>query len=537
MDFTDRFIIATPALSGVDLETLTDEQLETLSPPVKDFSRMVREYSALLSRKGSKSIYLICTEQVDPRIALVLAGARDKVGVRLFPDLNSVKQVMFGKTDPSESAFVNAERNMFTQGVRRIAAALTAALLIGQLAQIEEQAKHSEFLEKSALADLQRLLEVPDIAVATAQKLEGEGEVKSFFFQPFSLELGSRILRAEFFMPSTTTSTWQIVNNYTGKFTTARIVADLADAINSYTLTQQTSNIIAAPILGDESTLYKIEFKARHRDASIACEVITARFTFTDNPNEPLPFKWGVSPAGLNDQFINSLLLAVQQGKASVVGVTAADRERGEPTVLYFKRAPKNSNGDILDYEGDVISSSIWGAQGNLTFRVSPMMDENVTLPVPYLTNVDAIQQTKLDAMRPNQVAELLLNQLFQIKGDTLALGALIRNDYPDNINALVALELIPFSVTNPEAWLILDLIDIPQDILVAVGNLQAPLTPFSSKPRSVRVESKFYAALAQNIRTTNQQVTAVPKVVKSPISDRLQAVRDDSTYRVLRRL
>lgn len=533
MDFTDRFLIATPSLSGVTIADLTDEQLETIAPSVKEFSDMVRTYSALINRKGAKQIYFICTEQVDPRIALILAAARDGQGLRLFPDLSAVKQVMFGQTDPSETAFVNPDNNIFTQGVRRVAAALTAATLIGQLAQIEEQAKHAEILENRAIGDLDRLLKVPDLATVTERKASGEDETKSFYFQPFEMELGSRIVKAEFFMASNAISSWQTVNNYTGSFSTAHIVADLADAINSYTLTQQNGNLIAAPILGDESSFYKLEFKARKRDVEVSCEVISVRFNFTDNPREVLPFKWGTSPAGLNDQFINSVLLAVQQGKLATASVTGSDRNKGEPTVIYFKRAPVNNAGEVLDWKGDILSQATWTAQGNLTFRISPMMTENKTVSISYLTNLDTNEQTKLDALRPNQVAETLLNELFAIKGDTLALGALIRNDYPDNPSALVALELIAFSVTNPEAWLILDILELPADVQVAVGNLVAPLTPFSSKPRSIRVESKFFAGVSSSLRPNTTEVKVNPKVVKAPISERLQAVRDHDSYRV----
>lgn len=535
-DFTDRFLIATPTLVGVELSTLTDDQLDALSPEVKEYSSLVRSYSSLLKSKGSLEIYSIATKQVDPRIALILAASRDNVGIRIFPDLTTVKQVMFGQTDPSASAFVNPELNIFTQGVKRVSAAMTASILIGQLSQIEEQAKHSIVLEENAIKDLQRLVQVPDVAAIAQTKVAAEDETKSFYFQPFELELGSRIIRAEFFMASTASSSWQVINNYTGKFSTASIVADLADAINSYTLTQQSSNIISAPILGDSSSFYKIEFKARQRDANISAEVISVRFRYVDEPTEPLPFKWGVAPSGLNDKFINSLLLAVQQGKATTVGVTSTSRT-GDPTVLYFKRAAVNNNGDVLDYVGNPISDAIWAAQGELTFRVSPTMTENQTVDVPYLTDVDPDKQAMLEALRPNQVAELLLDQLFAIKGDTLALGALIRNDYPDNANALVALELIAFSVTNPESWLILDIVNLPADVQIAVGNLQGPLTPFSSKSRSVRVESKFYAAVAQQLQTTTKEVKVAPKIVKAPISDRLQYVRDQSNYRVTERL
>jgi hypothetical protein len=355
-------------------------------------------------------------------------------------------------------------------------------------------------------------------------------ELKSFYFEPFEIELTTRVLKAEFFMASSASSSWQTIGTYSGKFSTASVVADLADAINTYTLTQQTSNIIASPVLADSSQLYKIDFQARERNALVAAEVISVRFNYLDNPHEELPFKWGTSTSGLNNQFLNSVLLTVQQGKAITTAITSSKRTDNAPIVLYFKRAPIDSNGNVLDWKGTIIPQGTWGAQANLTFRISPTMSENKTVSVPYNTDSLLANQTKLDAVRPNQVAELLLESLFQIKGETLALGALIRNDYPDNSGALVAIELIAFSVTNPQAWMILDLVELPVDVQVAVGNLTTPLTPFSSKPRSIRVESKFYSG--STAKVTTHTASTRPSVVNSPVSDQLQAVRDHDLYR-----
>jgi hypothetical protein len=488
---------------------------------------MVRQYSAIIRTKTPKEIYLIITNQTDPRIALILAAATDKQGLRLFPDLLTVKQVMFGPSDPSGQSFVNPVNNIFVDGLKRVTAALCASILIGQLAQIHEQAQHSHILEEQALADLNRLLQVPDIK--DIRTTASEQSSHAFYFEPKTLDLTQDPIRTEFYMASGTTTGWYQVGTYSGQTSTGQIVADIADAINTQTLVVGVSNVIAAASLGDPSGLYSINFNARQRELTISCEVITIRFITTSG--NPLPFQWGLERSVLRTEPLNSALLTVQQGKASTNAITTNSTKNDDaPTVLYFRRVSVNDAGQPLQFDGTVIPDGEWKTNTNLTFRVSPMMSESDTVTIPYETSTDPLEQTRLNLLRPSVVAETLLNALFSVKGDTLSLGALVRNDNPTNPNSLVAIELIAFSVTNPQCWMILDVLEIPPDVQMAVGNLTGPLTPFSNKPRSIRVESKFHTAYG--VKHLGQiDAGAGPKAVKIPVSSRLQAIREDRFY------
>lgn len=492
--FDDRFTYSNPSLAAVNVDTLSDAQLESLSPELKEMTAMVRRHSVLLRKKTASEIYNTITEHADPQIALVLAAAKDKKGVRIFPNLTVVKQLMFGPPDNSSEIFLSEDFNIFVQGIRRVSAALAASTLIGQLAQLPEQAQHSIVLEKQALSDLDRIISVPDLeALTKTNTATNSDDDQAFFIEVKELNLNSTI-RVEVYLSSALSSGWTLVNNYTGELNTSSIAVDLADAINSETLVAKESNILAAPILAYKSGLHALRFSARTRSADVATEVIIARIThLKDGVQEPLPFKWGVEATYLNYESVNSALIAVSQGKVTTAtsANAKANASAQEPIVLYFKRTTVTETGEVYDYKASLVPQAVWST-GRLSFRISPTVTTETTVAVPRLFDPSAAEQLALDNQRPAQVALLLLNELFKSKAQTRALGALIRNDDPTSINPLVGLELVAFSVTNPETWLVLDLLEVPADILVAVGDLKGPITPFSNKPRSVRVESKY---------------------------------------------
>ena len=516
--FNDRFILRYPTLASVDLDQIADPQLEILAPDAKVFASMVRGYSVIIRRKTTKEIYNIVTQQVDPRISLILASARDKAGARLFPNLDVVKALMFGPNDTSQD-YLDSDLNIFVEGIKRVAAALTASILIGQLAQIDEQAKHSIILEKQAIDDLDRLVNIPDLAVALESSTVSTKVIDdlAFYFEKKEITLTSGSLKVEIFMPSSITTGWNVAGTYTGTFTTSQIVADVSDSINAVTLINKTSNIIAAPVLAESPTLHKIDFLARERDVTISAEVIILKITYLNSVAEPIPFKWGISKLSLENQTINSLILTVQQGKTGAISGSSSTSTSGklQPTVLYFRRLAVNTNEEVVDYNQNLIPKSIWAGASKLRFRISPNQTEAIEVDIPYLTS--STIQTTLDIDRPSQVAETLLNQMYLVKGATRALGALFRNDDPRGNTSYSAIELIAFSVTNPETWLILDVLEIPKDIEMAVGDLTAPLTSFSNKARSIRVESTYKSgviAINTGGNTNAYSSQAIPKSV-----------------------
>jgi len=497
--FDDRFTYSNPALGAVNPTQLTETQLASLSPQLVEMANMVRGHSILTRNKTLREIYSTITQHADPRIALRLAAGKDSNGVPIFPNLDAVKAAMFGPATSNSDEFLDTQRNIFVQGVRRVSAALSAAFIIGQLAQIDEQFKHSVHLEKQALADLEEILSVTDLSAVPEQK-ESELELKALFFENKTMVL-TQALRVEVFLPTAIGAAWQTVGIYNGEFTTARLVSDLADSINALTLQSQVSNLLAAPVLSAEMQTYRLDVSARRRDLEVSFEILSVKITQVSNATELLPFRWGVEISRLLPQTINSLILSVQLGRISAA--LQAERLERKPIVLYFRRLPTTPDGDVVDYDGSLMPGTTWQS-GSLSFRISPTMDESLTVTVPWLSSTDPEEQDRLDSERFGQVATQLLNEMFEVKGPTRALGALIRNDNIATPDPMAALELIAFSATNPETWMILDVLELPLDVEMAVGNYQLPLTPFSNKPRSIRVEATYDSRLGITSQTAN---------------------------------
>lgn len=161
LNFADRFSFPqpngiSPTISATGAASLTEAQIVAASPELVAYSEMVRRYSVLLKRRTTFEIFNIATTEADPRIALVLASARRKLdNTFIFSNLDQVKEVMYANPDIDASGLTN--RTIFSDGIRRVSAALTAALLIGQLSQVPEQAEQSHKIENQALADLDRV--------------------------------------------------------------------------------------------------------------------------------------------------------------------------------------------------------------------------------------------------------------------------------------------------------------------------------------------------------------------------------------------
>jgi hypothetical protein len=125
------------------------------------------------------------------------------------------------------------------------------------------------------------------------------------------------------------------------------------------------------------------------------------------------------------------------------------------------------------------------------------------------------------------QVARLLLDALFKDKSMVRALGALVRDDDPGEDNPLAAIELVAFSVTNPEVWIILDLLEVPADIETATGTLQLVISSFSNRSKSVRVQSKYSTETWTQSLQLQAQGTVSPLLPKLPAAHFLQAIND----------
>jgi hypothetical protein len=531
--FTDRFTYANPAFEALDIDTVPEQTAIAASPAYGEMLGMVRRHSVVLSKTRHGQLYYAITEHADPRIALLLAAKRRKADLLpMFANMDAVKEAMFGPPDDSTPIFENSSLNIFVDGIRRVSAALAAATLIGQLAQVTQQFEHSKWLEQQALIDLAEILKAADLVLETPSTPAGDAtrlEEKAFFFQDATLELGAETLRAEVFMPSAGNAGWVLVRNYTGSLTTQTIVAEIADKINELTLTSAQSNIVAAPILASAGNQSRIEVSARLRDVSISYELISIRFSLLTPGLASLPFQWGVNNLVLSNELINSAILRVQVGRVSAVPTGAAQNKLdnlGEPIVLYFRRSPEDTQnaGNVLASDGRSLPVAQWEA-GVLTFRIAPFMTEAVTVPIPRLLTPDPLDQATQDRQRQGQVAEALVESLYSTKNTTRTLGVLMRNDPPTLSVALAGVELVAFRITNPETYTTLDVLSIPADIDMAVGDLSGPLTPFSNRPRSIRVATRFERNQAAT--TALDGAGGAPSVDRFPRSQKMQEVND----------
>lgn len=510
--FKDRFIQSSSGLQGVDVSELTDTQLSALSSDLVEMAGMVRRYSVLLKKTPLSTIYQTITEQTDPRIALYLAAAKDKAGNIIFPNLEDVKSVMFGPLDGS--SFINDYLNLFVDGVREVSARLTASIIIGQLSQVKEQNEHSERLEEQAIATLNQLLTYPDLQVSQESVEAAEASTsknQAFYFEKASLNLEEPLI-VEVYIASSNSSGWQQVGTYQGTTTTGQIVANIADVINEATIGTNVSNVIAIPVLSGEKNLHLLELHARNRDSALSAEVISVRITWQSKPFNPLTFKWGVDTTYLSYETLNSVKALVEKGSLSVQ--QQQQEISGDPVVLYFRRSSAYLIQDINNIPPGTPTTP---TSSELSYRTSTV-SEVETVQFIRATSLDDDLQLTLDNDRPSQLALDLCTSLHSLKASLKLLGALIRNDnmQSGSNTAYAAVELLAYSRTPQELWLILDILNLPPDIELAVGNLKGPVTQFSNKPRSVRVvatlQSESSSSVVDNTLAEELRKSAYPR-------------------------
>lgn len=514
MEFNDRF---GSSLNGVNLDTITEAQLATISPLLLDMVNIVRGFSVLIRRKSISEIYQVIINQTDPRIALVLAAARDNSGNQLFPTLSVVKAFMFGTNDDTiiKADVVFNDKSIFVNGIKRVSCVLTASYLIGQLSQVPEQAQHAITLEQQGIADLNRILQVPEVRTAIQQSQQNAiiNNQARIYFQPTKLQLGQRNLTVSVYL-SAISSSWLVVDTYNESINLSNIISDISDFINSNTLNSTTSNILASLILSGTNGLHIIEFQTRLRNIIVNTELVSIKFTYNDLNNTliELPFKWGIDPIQLLPFAVNSCLIEVNTATNTTSSINTVQDEFVLDT-LYIKRRTVNElNQPIIKTDGEI---------DILEYRISPTQTEPTIINIPYS------QSTAAD--RPNIIVTELLNSLFELKEDTKALGSIIQNDPTTVINNISALQLVAWTISNKEVELILDVLTLPNDIELAIGNSQKPLTTFSSKPRSLKVRTTY-----ERLNTSTSTITQPDlsnstyiKLVKGKQSSLLKKLND----------
>jgi hypothetical protein len=575
--FADRFSYPQPDGISVGVnttlaQTLTDEEIEQESPELKVMADMVRQYSVLLKRTRTLDIFNIITTQSDPRCALILAAAKRKsTNLPIFKGIDEVKQVMFNdgsrNSNPSVPLSQTLNNQLFSDGVRRVSAAMTAAILIGQLPEIQRE--YALDIEKRAIEDLDRIIATYEAqSVLPSTDKTAEPAPIAFFFEPKDIELDPTVeVALEWYSPSIVNN-WIPVQTYTGKFSTWHLVSDLADSMNMYTSQDIDKALLASaelsgPLLGSTyyHTLsfyprkpingvlgYSINVKIETRPISSPSEPpITMGGTTADEADDIYgrsPFEWGPYPSSIDTYPINGKIIVLYFGKSAALDPKELN-DAYIPTVLYFRNKIKYTGvpSDPLDP-----ATLVEPPQSTpLTFRVQPwhpniaaIASQPVEITVPFdrlLEQDGSPSQVDLDNSRYSQIAVRLLYEMSYIDLATKATGCIVRNDPVEQSQPLSGLELVAWGLSKSVSHIVLDVLEIPKDIEMATGDLTGPKTSFSSNPRSLRVKVQNEAFAGNAVlegAATYEPIGIVPKTntkVWRSILEEASSVEDSRYY------
>jgi hypothetical protein len=488
--------------SGIDFEvaqSFSDADIEGVNPEVSKFAQLVRQYSVLLGARTTLEIFNIVTQQVDPRIALILASAKRREDNNpLFAGLGQVSEVMF--SDPNRPAGIGSQnRPYLSDGIRRIAAALTAAILIGQLAQISEQFEHAKDIEKRALEDLDRVCSTWEINSNTSTTANSEStkeEEVSFYFEKLTFTIPADKKLAVYWYSPSFALTWVSVQTYTGSLDSWMVVSDLADSINSSIPADSDLSLVAVAQLSGPAVLpeplHTLSFYPRHAQPGVVAHSVNIRIelqpltgTAIRNVDTLSSFRWGPYYNSISLLPVNGQIIVTDYNRLTANALQRI--ESIEPIVLYIRNSVNYIEGGGTPPETSdiVLRSQPW--QPNLS-AADNKPSENL-IPFSRQTAANLQEQLDLDNYRFSQVALAILNNLAENNLLTRATGAIIRNDPLDIAQPMAGIELIAWGITQSNAYVLLDVLKVPSDIEIAIGDRTGPKSLFSPHSRTLRVK------------------------------------------------
>jgi hypothetical protein len=491
LNFADRFSFPqpngiSPTISAQEAASLTEAQIVAASPELVAYSEMVRRYSVLLKRRTTLEIFNVATTEADPRIALVLASARRKLdNTFLFTDLDQVKEVMYADPNIDASGLVN--RTIFSDGIRRVSAALTAALLIGQLSQVPEQAEQSHKIEQQALADLDRVCLTYEFSNSGSNSTSNDDRADpNFIFsaKDIVLESGSTV-KVSWYSPGLT-STWVESRLYTSSTTAWQIVAELAESINSVSLMFNEHSLIAVAELAggtfELNDLHYLNFYPRTPTRGVVAYSLSIKVekSVAGVKTGEAPFDWGLRWNSLSNRVLNGMIILLKDNKAS----STVNQKTHQPTVLYLRNK--------LRYTEELSAPTT----SNLKIRVqfwaageSNPTEDFTDINIPRVIKTDPAEQTEADNLRFSQIAIALLAALTVTRNSSGLTGAIVRNDPLSSQLPIAGVELLAWTLSRFNTYVVIDILEMPSDIEIATGGLYSPHTLFSSNPKSVRAE------------------------------------------------
>lgn len=517
LNFSDRFSYpepnGIPGYSADNMDSLTEAQILEASPELSSMVDIVRRASVLLRRKTALEIFKIITFESDPRIALILASAKRRSdSTYLFQGLTQVQEVMFASATRGVSGQTN--RNLFSDGIKRVSAILTASVLIGQLAQVTEQAEHSKVLEKQALEDLDRICLTYELSSNTSSGHLAEIEEQpGFIFNSTNIVLNTNESVRVSWYATHLTNSWINLPFYTSSLPVWRIVSDLADSINAVSVLYKGIGLVASvQLAGKKNEFYSnthiLRFYARNTNSGLttySLNIKIEKYTNTTSTNVS-PFVWGINMNSLTNNILNGLILVIKDSKTTTINKELEI----EPQVLYIRNKVQYSAGGPTPPTTAKVKYRLQFWSPNEIISSTDFNEITITRRI----DSNAAVQIELDNSRYSQVAVSLMEAITVERNYSGMTGALIKNDPLTAYPPEAAIELIAWTLSRLNVYVVLDILEVPIDIDIATGNLISAYSLYSSNPKSVRVPAR---TLAGGAIINNTSFTQPPLLSTQP--------------------
>jgi hypothetical protein len=542
------------------------------------FIRKVRRTSITLSDTGlisNEDIREIAIGESFPRVALILATTRSKKGSELRP--------VFGGLGPKvdyDSQYREIRRVLFSsvysEGIQRVVAALTAALSIKQIplnsdVQLFDLGKD---LETQALSDLDRLIGL--IEVTGIQALDSTSSTPTsldpnlylassinplYLSQEVFSKIRGRSGTLEDVQVSTSISIpigyrgfcWIYITgtSITREVETGFFIEDgqlVEEVMESISLSineaciEKDSTLISSPNRGPlrkETLTYK---QSDIYPSGGLDTVENKEITFTLSTRiHYITFSSRTLSTDVNRELVSIRLYVLPQEIAITKEMAISNRYNPELIDMegivygtkneYYCLDKRGPHSVLIDVERGAASADVSNQKDQIDtiyFRLKPGCDVSevrgpLSIRIASPPN-EEYTEWYIDvepSTSPEEITFQLLSSMYERHIHSKLLGSMPHSN---------ALQIIPFIKTEDEVRMVLDITQVPDCIEVATGTSLKPLTQFKGEPRSIAVKT-----LANLIGEGNKSSTTSPHGARitTPInkSSRLQAVYDKVDY------
>lgn len=521
-------------MSSAELEIPSISQHPEVQAVVtgRRFIESVRSYSILMKANSvsvsDDEIRSIALNHSYPRIALILASTKDKDG---NPALGGI-----GATQDYSLQYIEVLRLLvsppYRDDIHRIAAQLTAAQLIKQL-PLNSSLQFFNLgvqLEEQAIKDLERIagsvsISTPPETLAHTLYIAGSA--------PFSV--AEAVAPNELIVPVghipycwyylTTTSDRGIINSSSDLIRFGPNTP-LSDVVNTISLVVNEAcinvdaNILASP--NRHSTKYTFD-QGRSISYNLYGLTLASRGQRKYSSNDVLMLRFfcvSEDQVGLLDKtnyvdiastlYIPSLLYGVEEAYSKltmegphsliVPSEKASDKEGAVNTSKYTSGAEGNLDTFYFSSKGPL--------EGSLRYRISAS------------TLTQAIGEREVLARGSVQLLVVdFLEDLHALGWQGYIIGAI---PYPDALHLVIHAAL-----EDDQMQVVLDILEAPNNLLIALGSVLNRSTPYESGARSIALRPAHKATTQSQLSQLPTVIQPQVKVVNSRISVPMQAAFD----------